>query len=855
VSSKSGYERRIVRRTRLLEVLQKTETRTVVLVAPAGYGKTTLARQWLEQVGGAWVTVTPASVDVPVLARDLASAIGSLTEFDSTRVEIALSASRTPADQAAAAARTILAQIRDPIAQWIVIDDYHLLGQPSSAGDLFAELESSGKFRFLATSRERPLWQTPRRKVYMETLEFGVEELALDEDEVSQLLPPDRHTVGLRRQARGWPAVIGLAVHSRLSDVPLSAETLSATLYDYFADELFERSAPEVQRALASVAALPPLEASELADVLSLSAAGDRIVATGLAYQSNGCIEVHPLARMFLLAKLKERGDALSIAETAFNIALDRGLYDQAFELIKEFELKGCLERLIVASYLALVETGRIATLQRFVRSAGTHGVVQTPILDLVNADIAFLRGDWERAHALANSAATGLSRTHPLKARCYLVAGRAAHSLRRCSEALELHSVARGLATTPGEIADSLWGVFLALVILEDDRTEEALRALESLPHMRASDRLRVDTGRAQRAFGLGIGSLASEDSDAAALLPQVTDPVVRSGWAYIRGTVLVLRGRYADAAALLRTTLAEIGEFGLAFGAPHVEWALAAAELGLRHFARSDALLRKIERNPNYDLHAELNVRSLRARTHLAQQRPDDAVAVVSDDFGVPKGHDDDRVGRAMYGEYLATRAIALAAIGDTAAALQTADQAQATTRAVDTDVLCAGSRALTAVGDRSGPKSAVEALLDTASRRDAWDGVVCAARASPALLSEMVLLPSHKAKLREVLLRSNDVSLARAVGLVTPSTGVSDVLSRREREILEHVKQGKKNAEIAASLFIARGTVKRHLDHIYDKLGTRSRAGAIARYAEIEMAETVDSSGSKELAGDGG
>ena len=131
-------------------------------------------------------------------------------------------------------------------------------------------------------------------------------------------------------------------------------------------------------------------------------------------------------------------------------------------------------------------------------------------------------------------------------------------------------------------------------------------------------------------------LGGLSREDPDAEALLSQVTDPFIRSSWAYIRGTALVVRSRYGEGARLLRATLAELIEFGLTFGMPYVEWSLAAAELGLRHFARSDALLRRIERQPNYgrDLHLEVNVRTLRARMQLAQQRPHEALATVSDD-----------------------------------------------------------------------------------------------------------------------------------------------------------------------------------------------------------------------------
>jgi DNA-binding CsgD family transcriptional regulator len=53
----------------------------------------------------------------------------------------------------------------------------------------------------------------------------------------------------------------------------------------------------------------------------------------------------------------------------------------------------------------------------------------------------------------------------------------------------------------------------------------------------------------------------------------------------------------------------------------------------------------------------------------------------------------------------------------------------------------------------------------------------------------------------------------------------------LSPREREILRLVASGMTNREIAASLFIAPGTVRKHLDNAYAKLGVRSRAQAVA------------------------
>lgn len=55
--------------------------------------------------------------------------------------------------------------------------------------------------------------------------------------------------------------------------------------------------------------------------------------------------------------------------------------------------------------------------------------------------------------------------------------------------------------------------------------------------------------------------------------------------------------------------------------------------------------------------------------------------------------------------------------------------------------------------------------------------------------------------------------------------------DCLTAREREVLERVAQGRSNATIAMELAIANATVAKHLEHIYGKLGVRSRTAAAA------------------------
>ena len=58
--------------------------------------------------------------------------------------------------------------------------------------------------------------------------------------------------------------------------------------------------------------------------------------------------------------------------------------------------------------------------------------------------------------------------------------------------------------------------------------------------------------------------------------------------------------------------------------------------------------------------------------------------------------------------------------------------------------------------------------------------------------------------------------------------PSAGV---LTDREKEVLQLVADGHSNREAAASLFIGEASIKTHLQHIYDKLGVRDRASAVA------------------------
>lgn len=76
------------------------------------------------------------------------------------------------------------------------------------------------------------------------------------------------------------------------------------------------------------------------------------------------------------------------------------------------------------------------------------------------------------------------------------------------------------------------------------------------------------------------------------------------------------------------------------------------------------------------------------------------------------------------------------------------------------------------------------------------------------------------------------SRDVALNSASAKANNLAGEEDVLSTRELEVLQLVAEGCSNAEVGRRLFVAPSTVKKHLEHVYDKLDVRRRTQAVAK-----------------------
>lgn len=66
-------------------------------------------------------------------------------------------------------------------------------------------------------------------------------------------------------------------------------------------------------------------------------------------------------------------------------------------------------------------------------------------------------------------------------------------------------------------------------------------------------------------------------------------------------------------------------------------------------------------------------------------------------------------------------------------------------------------------------------------------------------------------------------------------------NNILTKREREVFEHLVQDKTTKEIAALLFISEKTVRNHISNVIQKLGVKGRAQAVIeliRMGELEL-----------------
>ncbi len=818
--------RHIIRRPRLTRLLDESGARIILLIAPAGYGKTTLAREWLEEKQYAWYRGGPASADVAALAVGLAEAAAEILPDADKRIRERLRATNQPEQETDLLAEMLAEDLLEwPADALLVFDDYQFAIDSRSSERFVRRVIEQAPVRTLLTSRRRPSWASARRILYGEMFELDREALAMNDDEAERVLARSHEEARtLLHQAQGWPAVIGLAA---LTEAGIPQDDLPAPLYEYFAEELYQAADPAVRWGLCQLA-LSPLISSDLSDLLFGPDAGESVITHGvrtgvLTPTRHDAFEIHPLLRSFLLAKFpsEQRAHKEDVLSTLFQFLLDANRWDEAFELVERTASGEQLGQLLREATHELIANGRLATIERWVAFAGEQRV-DDPFVDLAESEVALCRGNYVEAIALAQRAGDRIA-DPTWKARCLNRAGQSALLASREADALAFHRHAAQLVPRKStQHREALIGQFNAALDLELDDVAAILKELEELRDRTPTTLLRV--GSARLLLATRLGGLDEVVAQAQLIRPMVRrsdDPLARTSFLNLLSRGLAHTARYAEAKELAIEGLAEAERYRLQFAASHFLIARAEAEAGLHRYSRAlnfarQAISAATEISDQYSLK---NAQALYTRVLISLGK--------ASTVGAPNLETD--VLPSLWAEYLATHALAYACAGKSADARQALGQIEGVTRTVETKTLRSCTLAILALQDGSDDQQdlALDAFR-TASTAGCVDYFICAYRGCPALLRAVADTEWASHAVLSLVTRLGDHESLRMSS--AGELPLSEILSRREGEVLQQLTQGRTNKEIAAHFFISESTVKVHVRRILAKMGVRSRTEAV-------------------------
>jgi LuxR family maltose regulon positive regulatory protein len=252
-------------------VLEASPARVVLVSAPAGWGKTVLALEWLADGSdrAAWFSVDALDNDPVRFFAHLGAALDRV-ETPAFRAAAAVLAERSPTSSRDPSAEVLAALAAAPEGHSIVLDDIHLLETPR-AWTFLGRLVADGppEVRLVLLSREDPPLRLARLRVTGELLEVRERELRFTEEEAESFfghvgpsgLDPES-VARLVERTEGWAAGLRLASAALevAPDPTAAAESFGGRhelLVDYLLEEALRGRSPEVQRFLMETSVLP----------------------------------------------------------------------------------------------------------------------------------------------------------------------------------------------------------------------------------------------------------------------------------------------------------------------------------------------------------------------------------------------------------------------------------------------------------------------------------------------------------------------------------------------------------------------------------------------------------------------
>ena len=258
----------VIRRPRLIDALHESLERRLILVsAPAGYGKTTLLVDFANDVDlpVCWYSLDESDRDPGTFLAHLIASIRR--QFPNFGVR-STAVSTGSVISARAAAGALTADMVDDVSEYFVwiLDDWHLVEEAAAIREILEHLlrYAPEHAHLILASRVLPRKPLVKLVAHSAAAGLGSSDLRFTASEVRELLATKfQMEIGEEEAARlvdvseGWITGILLTSHGMLREMLSGLAQAMAdrrTLYEYLADEVFERLSLPLRRFLLAAA-------------------------------------------------------------------------------------------------------------------------------------------------------------------------------------------------------------------------------------------------------------------------------------------------------------------------------------------------------------------------------------------------------------------------------------------------------------------------------------------------------------------------------------------------------------------------------------------------------------------------
>jgi len=375
-----------VRRSSLVERLARSAPCPVVsVVAPGGYGKTTLLSQWAESSGQAfaWVSVDEADNDPKVLLSYVAEALDAVEPIDERVFDALASPASSVPGSVVPRLGSAFSSMTSPVV--LVLDDVHLLHnlECRSALSVLADHVPDGS-QLVFAGRAQPPLRVARLRAEGKITEIGPRDLSFAREEASSLLRAAGVALGqeemaeLHDRTEGWPAGLYLAALYLREGGPLASATVSfggddQLVSEYMESEFLSRISLR-QRAFLTRTAVLERMCGPLCDAV-LQVSGSAAVLADLAGSNVLLVPLdrrgewyryHHLFRDMLLAELgrREPGMMPVLRRRAASWCLDNTMPEAALEYCMAAGDVDEAARLVGPLTVSAYRQGRVTTIQ-----------------------------------------------------------------------------------------------------------------------------------------------------------------------------------------------------------------------------------------------------------------------------------------------------------------------------------------------------------------------------------------------------------------------------------------------------------------------------------------------------------